>query len=135
MTALAKTFNYLPFLNSAIKFNLNKDCKTQQKNKRISSQNTIYKRKQMNQASKHLPSTSITGGRMHTRSYARAVIEGKRIEEAVKAGIDDEFILAEAENEADAIKMAEAKMIEAADEAEAKHVEKKNKKKQKKLML
>ena len=91
--------------------------------------------KQMNQASKHSPSTSITGGRMHTRSYARAVIEGERIKEAVKAGVDDEFILAEAENDADAIKRAEAKMIEAADEAEAKHVEKKKRMMLKSLLL
>ena len=36
--------------------------------------------KDINEIRKNLPSTTI-GGRMHTRSYARAVIEGVRKEE------------------------------------------------------
>ena len=82
-----------------------------------------------NKAKNHLPSTTKIGGRMTTRSYARAVIEGVRLKEAVKVGMEEEDRMAEAEREAN------RKLIEAVDKAEAEHENKKQKKKKKKLKL
>lgn len=82
--------------------------------------------KNIGKAKKHLPSTTTVGGRMTTRSYARAVIEGVRQEKrAVMEGMleEDRMLIDESE--------ANRKLIEAVDKAEAEHENKKQKKRKK----